>query len=212
MAKYYIDGTNGSDANNGTSSTTAWATLTKFNTAVIVGATFAPGDEVVISGLVREAAGVTINFNNIAAGSRKNLTIRQWLPSDGFPSGGTASIPKIERGVIRGATVLTGSLAGAGAVKTVTISTGTPIGTVVYKYGTSYMPDGRRFGHLVPLAAAGSVLAGTNAWNHVSGTGVLTIDTTNASTTIGDYEFTQNALSAWIQKRGARRRTKRSPR
>ena len=202
---YYIDGVNGNDSTgNGLTSTTAWATLTKFRTAIFDAGTWAPGDEVVISGLVREPAGVTLNFaTSYSASATHRLTIRQWLPSDGYPAGGTASIPAIQRAVIRGATVLTGTFSGAGAVKTITISTGVPIGTVVYKYGTSYLPDGRRFGHLVPLASAGSVTGGTNAWNHVSGTGVLTLDTTNASTTVGDYEYTRNDLSALIQVQNA---------
>ena len=63
MAKYFIDATNGSDSNNGLRSNTAWATLEKYNTTVVVGGLSQPGDEVVLSGTFREFQHCVLNFN-----------------------------------------------------------------------------------------------------------------------------------------------------
>lgn len=166
--RYYIDGINGSNANDGLSSTTAWKTLSQWKTAILdnVGLLSRSGDEVVISGDVYEPAGVLISFSSYSAPNRGGVTFRQWIPSDGYPSGGTALNPGISRAVVWGAQPLTAivsggwSTAGAAGRRQITLTASTDIASLCWRYGQNKDIFGRYYGHLYKCSADGS---GANA-------------------------------------------------
>ena len=207
QTKYYIDGDNGSDSNNGTSSTTAWKTLTKWKTAVLddVGLLSRSGDTVVMAGNIYEPVGVLADFSSYSAPNKGGVTFRQWIPADGYPSGGSALAPGIAKAVIWGAQPLTNivsggwSTAGAAGRRQITLTASTDIKTLVWRYGQNRDAAGRLYGHFYKCSAVGSGAAAdgvydssTNASGKLDGfyqTGTtLTIDSTFVGTpTTADF-------------------------
>lgn len=196
MAKYFIDGDAGSDVANGTTTTTPWKTLTKFKNS-----TPASGDIVVMMGNIYEPTGVVLNFAGLS-----NITLRQWVPSDGYPTGGSAQAPGIARAVIWGAQPLANiasggwSTAGAAGRRQLTLTGSTALKVLVWRYGSSKDSLGRHFGHFTPCTSSGAAATGvtgvydsaSNAAGSLDGffqTGTtLTIDSTFIGTpTTADF-------------------------
>lgn len=175
---------------------TPWATITKWKTTVFDAGLMNVGDQVVISGLIREPDGVVLNAISYAWGSRYMKGFRQWLPSDGFPgTPGTQTLAanNIQRARITSAQVLTGTsivdTSGVGTINpTNTGLTSDQIEYLTWRYYDNIDRHGRHFGHrLYATAASGSIVAGDGRYKF-NGT-TLTMDLTGADTTVGNWEI-----------------------
>lgn len=211
MAKYYIDGTAGSDAvtlaNN--SALTPWKTLTRWKSQVLDAGLMTTADEVVVSGLVREPDGVVLDVKTYAAGSRYMKGIRQWRWEDGAV--GTVGTQVEQANSILPArftsaiAVATASVCtNVASIGTLTPTTFTPthsapasngVGYFTYRYYQNVDKFGRHYGHFLRKTSGVVASAGTQEFNW-DGTS-FTFDGTNVATspTATDFEFTTNALA-----------------
>jgi len=217
MAKYFIDGVNGSDSNNGTAATTPWKTLTKWKTAVFAAGLMTTSDEVVVSGLVREPTGVTLDCigAGYAAGSRYMQGIRQWNYALDGPVGTVGTQTEQDNSILRArftsAAVLAGSTSGGGAsVATLTVTNlGTTIaatdtlGYLTYKYYRNIDKYGRHYGHFLQKTGSDVAANGSGDYRYLAtgaATSTITCDGTSvgASPTITDFEYTRADIGAII--------------
>lgn len=219
--KYFIDGVNGSDAvtaaNN--SALTPWKTLTKWKTDVfdvysVPGTGMNTGDEVVVSGLVREPTGVVLNAISYPPAQRYMKGIRQWRYDLDGPVGTVGTqveqYNSVRRARFTSATVLTGTFSGGGASPLVisatnlgsTIAADGAIGYITYAYYKNIDKYGRHYG-LFKEAAAAPGANGTQEYFYdatAATTSTITLDATNiaGSPSITDFEYVRDSFGAII--------------